>query len=66
MSFGGAQDVAAAIGFDLGEREQLAHAAVEIAPDPPVNRPQHPVDPRSSLVSHRDARIAYALPRDVA
>ena len=51
---GGAQDVASAVAFDLGEGEQLAHAPVEIAPDPSVNRPQHPVEPRSLLDSHRD------------
>ena len=40
----GAQDVASAVGLDFGEREQLAHAPVEVAPHPPVNRPQHPVE----------------------
>ena len=51
----GAQDVASAIAFDFGEREQLAHTPVEVAPDPPVNRPQHPVHARSLLKRHRDA-----------
>ena len=51
---GRAQDVAAAVGFHLGEREQLAHAPVEIAPHPPVNRPHHPVQIRGS---HRAPRF---------
>ena len=37
--FGGAEDVASAVGLDVGKRQQLAHAAIEIAPDPPMNRP---------------------------
>src|SRR4029453_4003400 len=51
---GGAQDVAPAIAFDLRERDQLAHAPVKVAPYPPVNRPQYPVDPRCLLKRHRD------------
>jgi hypothetical protein len=37
------QDIASAVGLDFGEQEQLANAPVEIAPNPSVNRPQHPV-----------------------
>ena len=42
--FRGAQDVAPAVAFDLREGDQLAHTAIEIAPDPAVNRSQHPVE----------------------
>ena len=45
---GRAQDVAAAVGLHLGEREQLAHAPVQIAPHPAVHRPHHPVQIRGS------------------
>jgi hypothetical protein len=41
---GGAQNVTAATGFDFGEGEQLAHTPARVAPNPPVNRPQHPID----------------------
>ena len=34
----GAQDIAPAVSFDLREGEQLAHAAIEIAPDPAMDR----------------------------
>jgi hypothetical protein len=51
--FGGAQDVASAVAFHLGERDQLADTAVEIAPHPPVDRAQHPVDVRSLSKRHR-------------
>src|SRR5580765_2325427 len=37
------QDVAPAVRFDLGKRQELAHASVEIAPDPLVNRSKKPV-----------------------
>ena len=43
----GAQDVAAAVAFDFGEREQLAYAAIEIAPHPAVKRLKHPIDERA-------------------
>ena len=35
---GGAEDVAPAVGLDFREREQLAHATVEVAPHPSVDR----------------------------
>jgi hypothetical protein len=57
----GAQNVAPAIGLNLGEAEQLAHAPLEIAPDPPVNRPQHPIHARSSW--HRGDTLAYPQER---
>ena len=41
---GGAQDVASAVGLDFAEREQLAHAPVEVAPHPAVNRAQDPIE----------------------
>ena len=37
------QNVTAAVGLDLAEGEQLAHAAIEVAPHPPVNRAQDPI-----------------------
>ena len=43
-AFGGAEDVAAAVGFDFGKGEQLAHPPVEVAPDPAVHRPQHAIE----------------------
>ena len=49
----GAQDVAPAVTLNFGERDQLAHTPVKITPYPSVNRPQHPVNPRS-LLRHRD------------
>jgi len=52
--FGGAQDIPSAVAFHLGKRDQLAHAAVRVAPDPPVDRPQHPIDARGALSRHRD------------
>jgi hypothetical protein len=38
------QNVTSAIGFDLPECEQLAHAPVEIAPHPSVNRAEDPIE----------------------
>jgi hypothetical protein len=52
---GGAQDVAPTVAFYVRERDQLAHAPIEIAPDPPVNRSQHPVNPGSSLRHQMDS-----------
>lgn len=43
----GAQDVAAAVAFDFTERDQLAHAAIEVAPHPAVKRLKHPIDERA-------------------
>ncbi len=53
--FRGAQDVAAAIAFDLGKGEELAHPSIGIAPHPPMNRPQQPVDAGSLAKRHRDS-----------
>ena len=41
--FGGPQNIASAIGLDLGEGQELAHAAIEVAPDPAMHRPEHPI-----------------------
>ena len=38
------QNVTPAIGLDFAEREQLAHATVEVTPHPPVNRAQDPIE----------------------
>src|SRR4029453_7612799 len=46
---GGAPHVAPAVAFDLRDRDQLAHGPVKVAPYPPVNRPQYPVDSRRLL-----------------
>ena len=55
--FGGAQDIASAVGFYFGEREQLAQAPVGVAPHPSMNRPHDPVERRSSFhCSHHDSR----------
>jgi hypothetical protein len=61
--FRGAQDIASATAFNFGEREQLAHTPVKIAPHPPVNRPQYPIDTRASGNSHRGNTLAYAQER---
>jgi hypothetical protein len=42
--FSRAQNVSSAARFDFGEAEELSHAPARIAPDPPVNRPQYPID----------------------
>jgi hypothetical protein len=42
--FRGAQNVAPTPRFNFSEGKQLPHAPVRIAPNPPVNRPQHPID----------------------
>ena len=39
-----AQNVTPAVGLDFAECEQLAYAPVEIAPHPPVNREQNPIE----------------------
>jgi len=41
---GGPEDVATAVGLDFPEREQLAHAPVEVAPHPAVDGPQQPIE----------------------
>ena len=56
--FRSAQDIAPTIAFNLGECDQLAHTPIEIAPHPPVNRPQHPVHARSLSKRHRDFTFA--------
>jgi hypothetical protein len=38
------QNVTSTIGFDFPECEQLAHAPVEIAPHPSVNRAEDPIE----------------------
>ena len=57
--FGGTQDVASAVALDFGESEQFAHTPFEVAPDPAVNRPQHPIHARSPDKRHRDDTITY-------
>jgi hypothetical protein len=47
-----AQDVAPAVGLDLGEGEKLPDAAVEIAPHPAVKRSHQPVNRCSKLKRH--------------
>ena len=42
--FGGAQDIASAVGLHLGKREQLSQPPVAIAPDPPMDRTHHPIE----------------------
>ena len=39
-----AQDVAAAVAFDLAERDQLAHASIEVGPDPVMQRAKQSID----------------------
>src|SRR5262249_43089119 len=46
--FRGTQDVAAAIGFYLGKRQQLPHAPVEITPHPAMHGLQQSIDSHSS------------------
>jgi hypothetical protein len=43
---GGSKNVAASVGFDFTEREQLPHAAIEVAPNPTVYRAQDPIQRR--------------------
>ncbi len=57
-----AQDIASAVGLDFGEDEELAYAAIEITPHPPVNRPQHPVHPGSDLKRHVGLAVAIRWP----
>ena len=52
-----AKNVAPAVGLDFGEAEQLSHAALEITPDPAVDRLQHPVQAGPSRKRHRT--LAY-------
>jgi hypothetical protein len=56
--FRGTQDVPAAVGLDLGKNEELANAAVEIAPDPSMNGTRKPV--------HVGDAIRWHLPHPVA
>ncbi len=44
--FSRAQDVAAAIGLDFAERQELAYAPIEISPHPPMYGSQHAADAR--------------------
>ena len=46
--FRGPEDVAAAVGFHLGECEELAYAPPPIAPHPAMHRAEHSIDPRGS------------------
>ena len=48
----GADDVAAAVGLDLREREQLAQAPVGIGPHPSVNGPHDPIERGAARCSH--------------
>jgi hypothetical protein len=48
-----AEDVAAAIAFDLAERNQLPHAAIEVAPHPVVKRAKHAIDEGPNRNAHR-------------
>jgi hypothetical protein len=52
---GGAEDIAAAVAFDLCEGNELADPAIEISPHPPVDRTQYPVERRPLMSSHRAA-----------
>ena len=44
--FGGAQQVAAAVGLGLAETEQLLHAPLAVAPDPAMDRGEHAIECR--------------------
>jgi hypothetical protein len=44
----GTQDVASAVGFDVGEGQKLSHLAIGIGPDPLVDWPHHPIDRRAA------------------
>ena len=44
---GGAQDIAAAVGFDVRKGQELPKAAIAIAPHPPVDRPHQPLERRT-------------------
>ena len=59
--FSGAQDVASAIGLDFGEREQLPHAPVEVAPHPPVHGPHHAIDTRAPVKSHQKNYLSILI-----
>ena len=50
--FGGAEDVAPAVGFDFAEDEQLAHPPVEVSPDPSVHRPEQAAGARATRGWH--------------
>ena len=64
------QDVTSAVGLDFAEREQLAHAPVEIAPHPSVNRAQDPIQRCDSrewrhidFAEEAKSRLAYPSER---
>jgi hypothetical protein len=64
-----AEDVASAVAFDFGKRDQLAHASIEVAPHPSVQWPQDAIDARAVAVRLRHDRQggeANALPRRFA
>jgi len=50
--FGGAEDVAPAVGLDFAEDEQFAHPPVEVSPDPSVNRPEQAAGARGTRGRH--------------
>jgi hypothetical protein len=60
--FGGAQDVAAAIGLHLGKCEQLPHAPIEVSPHPSVEGPHDAIDAGCPSCRHRGGRAAYGVP----
>jgi len=43
---GGSREIAAAVGFGTGEREQLAGSALLVAPHPAVHGAEHAIEPR--------------------
>ena len=51
-----AQDVAAAVRLDLGERKQLAHTPIEIPPHPSMHRQEQAIERRHFCKrSHMDS-----------
>jgi hypothetical protein len=54
----GAQNVASTVAFDLGERDQFADTAVEVAPHPSMKGPQYSIQTRDMSKSHGDCPSA--------
>jgi hypothetical protein len=58
--FGCPEDIASAVGFHFGEREELSDSPVQIAPHPPVHGSHHPVQIRCS---HGDTSVSRSRMR---
>ena len=55
--FSSSEDVAATVALDFSEGDQFPYTPIEIAPDPPMDRPQNPVDVGLSWRSHRERHL---------